>query len=329
MDKLKGLENESQIVNSYENGRKTRDLEVTGNVALMASLGCFDSEFTFWGCTFKEDETIKYRISGKETEIIEFVEDCIPKDIYPSAIRKFMRRCPVPAGAKETISQLIKVELARDLYKAYPDRYYDILEKLSLYAPNDDAAKIFFQWQGCLEGRYLRDELVLFELTLNNAYGEKILKRETFDVLKKWLRNVYEQMEDDIVAKDLYHRTFYGIGFIERQTGSVGYDVDARKEAIYRKKEKLLKDGYLVTPIFEKEYWFKSLSEIRYWKEIFQMKLVEIFDSKYFELLQTFNKMKPHIPPAEFDDLLRQMQETGSEYGVEDLKMYGRRFKLY
>ena len=73
---------EKQLFEAQEKGRLTRDLECASNVAIMAQLGCFDTEFWVFGCTYKENGKIYYRVSSKEEDIRQFIDECVQNDIY-------------------------------------------------------------------------------------------------------------------------------------------------------------------------------------------------------------------------------------------------------
>lgn len=187
----------------------------------------------------------------------------------------------------------------------------------------DSAKAILLPIQDQLETRYDADQLRLFEGLLNLAYQGKVLTPKSYGQLKAWLVDIYEQMEDDVIVKDLFEKVFYGIAY-EALDGTLHYYANAQNERLFERKSELEAEGITVSPIFAKAYYYNLRYNVSHAREDFNRYLAKIMDQSYLDKVKEIKA----LPSALDEEAFRQKQDlAASNYGekaAEALGQYGR-----
>lgn len=306
---------------------KFRDMQVAEDVGKMAELGWFDKEFTMYGCAYLIEGQAHYMISSEAEKIHEFIHESHNQNLYPTPIMMLNKTCPVPSGRQEDIANHVKVELARNLRNAYPKAF---LEMVLFYAnqENTDAAKeTLLAIKHRLEGLFVEEKLHIFEGLLQLAYDGKVLSKMRYDQFKAWLKAVRKEMEDDVIVKDIFERTFYGFAY-EDQGNKINYYFNAQKESAYSQQNRLEEEGLLTTPIFAKTYWYNYTYRLADAKADFEQYLSQVLDQSYLETVKGIRALPTAINEDKF---CNHLQQIGSDYGELAKKAfleYGRRWHI-
>ena len=300
-------------------GDLLRDVECGQGVGRMAELGKFDQEFTVYGCAYRQDGETYYRISEHAETIYHFCEKSRLQGIYTTAVISYTERTGVPSGTKDEIWLESEWALAKQLSEIYPDSYLELINQLSKHSSTNVAWPLLQAWQKRLEGRFKRDRLQLFGHVLDYCFGAKLLYSDNYKQLKDWLESNWRQMEDDVIIKDVYERTLYGIAY--RQYGQIVYDYDAQYTKVYEVQQKCIRQGILVTPIYSQTYWFDNFNKFPALKEHYLDKLQQLL-VPCLELMEQIHQLPSFIAPEKFKKLYQQAVQ---EYGevAEELKVYG------
>lgn len=296
-----------------------RDIQCSSSVGKMAELGKFDQEFTVYGCAYRQSGETYYRVSEHAETIYRFCERSRLSGLYTTKVMSYTERTGVPSGTKDDIWEESKWALAQQLSEIYPDRYLDFVNHLSGIPSNNAAWALLQPWQKHLEGRFERDQLQLFGHVIDYCFGAKLLYQDNYGQLKDWLENNWRQMEDDVIIKDVYERTLYGIAY--RQYGQIFYEYDAKYANVYRKRQQYLSEGVLVTPIYSQTYWFNTFNKFPDVKAQYLDKLGQIL-APCLMLMEKIHQLPSFIAPEKFKELYHQAVQ---EYGevAEELKVYG------
>lgn len=297
-----------------------RDVRLGMSVGKMAELGKFDREFTVYGCAYQEDKKILYRISEDEETIQHFCEKSKKKGIYPTMLMSHGQITGVPSGMEDSIWQEEQRNLGYMLERSYRDVFLNLLNQLGNRSAMNGAYPVLQRWQDALEGRFRRDWQRIFDCFLEESFLTKQLSVEKYAELKRWSVSNWKQMEDDIVIKDIYERIMYG--FLYEMNGTIQIKYDAQYAKIYRKRQALLCQGLLVTPIYNETFWMKTFSEFPQIKAKFEQQLKKLLEP-CLSFMHQVAQLPPFIPVEEFAEIYATVKENGTPQEIDTLKLYG------
>lgn len=300
-------------------GEVLRDIQCSDSVGQMAALGKFDQEFIVYGCAYRQNGETYYRISEHDETIYYFCEKSRLQGLYTTAVMSYTQRTGVPSGTKEDIWEESKWTLAQMMLEKYPDGYLDLINQLSNLPANNEAWPVLQMLKRRLEGRFERDKLQLFDRVVDYCFRAKLLYQENYKQLKEWLESNWHQMEDDVIIKDIYERTLYGIAY--RQYGQIVYDYDARYTKIYQVQQRCIRQGILVTPIYSQTYWFDTFNKFSDIKAQYLEKLKQLL-TPCLVLIEQIHQLLPFITPDQFEKIYQQAIQDYGEV-AEELKAYG------
>ncbi len=267
-----------------------RDLKCSQDIAEMAALGKFEEEFIVYGCCYVENGQVYYRVSTQEDELYLFIEQCMERGVYPSPVQRLLNRTLVPSGMQEEYLYQTKIMLAKQMQKNYPSALLKQFAVLAEQDDNDAAAAILYcikkEFIGCFE----REKLQLVQGIILFAYQQKKLTRQTYQAFQQWMAYLYSQMEDDVVIKKNFQRTFYGLAYRNEQ-GKIKYCVNARKSEVYRQRETLLYKGIWTTPLVQKTYYFNQQPNLSQVRADFLQQMEQWMGNTYWQLLEQINQL--------------------------------------
>ncbi len=304
-----------------------RDVQCGLDFARLVDLGCFDEEFVLYGCAFFEAGNSKYLISGDKEKIYQLHEHgYLHGRNFTPIIRKIQRRM-VGSGQRDDIRQQLKVELAKDLQRRYCPIFFQELDKLTKVPANNQAYLLLQQEQERLDGRFQADDTLLFEGLCKLSIESKVLTEKSYDILASWMKYVRKQMEDDIIIKDKFERSFSGFAY-EKENGQIGYFFDAQKVNVLERKAKYETACVFTTPIFTKRYWFHTLNQLPKTRKSFENLLKDKINANYIAKVKAIKGMPSAIPKELYWDAEQRIQENCSEEAWQVFRMYGYRWNL-
>ncbi len=302
---------------------KFRDLQVAEDFSKMAELGYLDKEFTMYGAAFEEGEERRYIITSEASKLYDFSQSLAEKQVYLSPVLTLTKVCPVPSGCDDDIARSVKIGLAKNLAAIYSKHFFASVRALSDAAvATDEAEELLSALQARLDGCFVEERLQLFEGLARYAFTRRILTEATYRRYQAWLRLTRREMEDDVVVKDLFERTFYG--YAQWQDGqSVRYITNANKGSIYLKWRTAQLEGQTVTPIFTKSYGYNYTYTINDARDAFKKDLRQILDGAYLELVAKLSAMRcaqdlaaERLSCPEGDQARAAWQELGRQWGM-------------
>lgn len=304
---------------------RLHDLKIAEDVQEMANLGYFDTEFTMYGCAYLENGKRYYKISPNAADIYRFIEACNLKNVFPSNVVEYTKKCAVPAGMKEVIARDVKLELARQLSEDFPIEFFETLYLLADQVTNDFACDYLLGQVDALEGLFDIEALQRFENTLNYMFSCRRITADTFLSLHAWLKDERKSMLENFVSKDIFEKTMYGIMYLDND--HVRYIENARMEYVYKKIYDIERQGGVVTPAFEKTYWYNYRYRLADVVKDYRRLLRNVFTKKYLEQLETVRRTNRYM-----DLFLNTVISVEEKYGLkstETLLRYGNRWGIY
>lgn len=321
-EKYDGLRTDTSLY--FENNK---DLVAASEFESAMALGCFDREFMYFAIAYQDGHSVAYRISAREMNLHRFVEMAAAQGLYPTPVRRFIRRLPCPSGHELRLGRQVKVEAAKALRTTYNAAYFQALDALAATAPNDSAYPLLKGWQEELEGVYDCDRLMLYRGLVQTALNSKVLTLQSYLSLEKWLGDMAKQLEDDIVAKGLYKKVLSVFAY--RQDGQ-GWQLfnDAKTEVAYEKKAIKECQGYQTTPIFMREGWLTDMSRFRQMRQQFLADYQHYCDEGYLDRLVAVKSLPGVIRTSAFDKQLAKVRQHCSEEAVRVFSSYRYRWNV-
>ncbi len=270
-----------------------RDIQCGNSFAQLYDLGCFDEEFMVYGCAYREAGKMKYFISSHGEKVYLFKDEAIFDAILTTPVQRKIVRLPVASGEREQIKLRIKLELAKELQAAYAGDYFERLQKWSSARVSDRAYDLLLREQETINGYFVPERVQLFRGMCKMALESKSLSRERYRPFADWLQYAKRQMENEVFVQGKFRRQFYGFGF--KMEGTIHYVFDAHLINVYQKRDQLLADGQLVSPIISKVYGLKMLNQLPEVRKKFHALLEQYVDDVLMEKLETLCSLSPPI----------------------------------
>jgi len=164
------------------------------------------------------------------------------------------KRCAVPAGMKELLVQELKKELAKKLHETYLKDFFVALSNVAKDCVNNDALMLLWKEADALEGVFDEERLRLFENLVHYVYSCRKIEAVNYEKLLAWIKKEYKNMDDNLVSKDIFEKTLYGIAY--GLGDKIEYMENAQRDYIYGKAYELEKQDVFVTPVLSRTYWY-------------------------------------------------------------------------
>lgn len=274
------------MVESFEN----RDLKCAGEVAEMARLGKFDTEFLIFGSAVQEaDGRIYYYATTKQDKLYGYMQQACQDERYFMPMVQYMRRLKVPVDLQEEWTAKSKLELIKRMKQQY-EHFLPCLQPFCGIAPNNNAELLLTDYQESIDGYFDADKLQLFWGVVLLSFEKKILTRDAYKHFKTWHNQVQQQMSDDPIDVGNITRVFYGFIYLDEQ-GLRQTVFDAQAVDVAEKWREKLMQGYIVAPIVKKQYALKEFSEMPKVRQAYRQWLLAVESIDYLALVRRLYDM--------------------------------------
>lgn len=304
-----------------------KDVSSAQMIKSMAELGCFEYEDTAYGCAYRKDGKVLYRMGGDWQRIHDFIENSRLAGILPTAVAEKTVRQAKITGSEEEAKLKLKLALGKELQAMYNAAFFDILEELGQLPNCDSAGDILESYKEAIDGFFDDGQLQLFEGLLNRAYLAKTLTTEHFDALRSWLAATRLQMADDVLIKKQFNRTFNVYIEINDQ-GVVRQVQNANRKPLEEQKWAAERKGFLTSPVYAKTRWYEKAAELSSERAAFQKEVGQLMDDRYIARLQALRSLPSVIEAELFAEKLAAAEAACSPQAVQLLKDYGRLWNL-
>lgn len=305
---------------SYE----SRDMRCASDVGRMAVLGRFEKEFPSYGCAYKKDGKIFFRISGNQDEIQDFFMQSIHKAIYPTLIVNDIFRSVVPAGMEEQIRHECNYKMARRFKEWYPKAFFEAFSDLAETPSNDAATELLTDWLKDIQYHFDLFELQNYIGVVEHAYQAKKLTARSYNYINACVEKIARQFDDDPVLTERFERTLYG--FIERQpSGNTLLHFDAQRAKVIARYIDAVYSGNVVAPVLEETVTFHDFDSFPDLRRAFRERVKSRQNEACFCILDRLRKL-----PSPIDDraFARFMAQELSEPCRNTLTYYGKVWHL-
>lgn len=301
------------------------DEVVAEEVGKMAELGYFDVEFTMYGCAYLENGKRYYKVSPDAADIFGFIERANLRDVFPSNVVQFTKKCAVPAGMKEVIAQDVKVELAKQLQEMFPVEFFESLTQLASQVTENTASEMLWQQVDELEGLFDIEKLRRFEDLLDYMYSCRKVPPEEFARFHAWLKDERKSMMENFETKDIFEKTMYGALYLDGER--LRYVENARMEYVYEKVYGIESKGGVVTPVFAKTFWYNYRYRLADVIQDYKQELHRVFDGSYLKRIEKVRRDDTRCQL--FEETLLEVEQKYGESPAETLRRYANRWGIY
>lgn len=302
-----------------------RDFKVAEDVGKMMELRRFEVEFEVYGTVYWENGQRNYLVSKNETILCKQIAELEIQNKYPLPLQVWREKCLVPAGWDEEIEQQIKVHFCQALQKNYPAALWEAIVIVAEEKENDDGVRILEPIQEYLDGIFQAELLQLFEGLLNILYLRKNLSQRSFYAYRAWLVEMRQEMINDIAAKDVFDKVFFGFSY-QKKTEEIHYVVNASQQFIEEKRLSiLLEENVAVTPVFSKKCWYNYDYRLHQARKDFENRLRELYCADYFNILNKIHTLPVAVDITAYQEKQKQFQtektlcvwkRLGKQWGV-------------
>lgn len=276
----------------------SRDEEMAEEVAIMAELGKFEVEFTMYGCAYYENGKVKYLVSENAEKIYDFMYDIVNAEKLPTNIHSATMRTLVPSGAEAYILSEVRKQLLDKLYQLYDEKYFEILFEMQNVLRKDTAYSALKDLQYRFDGTCNQEQLQIFQGILESAYRKKILSTESYMEFQQWIRWTKRDLDQEPIKSDLYEKTFYALAYFKERQPIQIY-VDGYKNNIYKRIEQRRAEGYIVSNIVTKKYWYNNQYTVVQAKKDYETFLNSLFGEWYIDSMQKISTLHGPIKQTE------------------------------
>ena len=301
-------------------GAFIRDLQVAEDVGDRARLGWFDTEFNFYGTAFVKNREEYYLISADPVRIYDYIYTALRENIYCTPVELYIKKCSVPSGTEDNMAKDLKILLGKKLREKYPreflQEFQDRFEKMGY---EDIANEILDQFQNDIDGLFDEELLKQFQILVEQAYRERKLTKYAYQNYQQWIKEVQADMDDDLIVKDIYHKTMYCLWY--EDNGKWKPVVNSQKDRLYAKQFEMMKKGKRTLPIYGRTYWYNTdyrLSDVR---EDFKTYLNSKLMKGFVEFAISIESM-PGV--LESEEYRKQAENQVKKYGdkIKDYLIY-------
>lgn len=296
------------------------------DVQRRAEMGWFDVEFTMYGCAYQKNGERYYRVSAQEEKIYEYIENEEKDDVLAGDICTLSRKYPVPTGMQEYIAADVKVELAKEMAEKYPFDFFMLLEKLAQEAEENTAWDYLRMKMSKLEGTFDLTEFVRFKQEIRYAYFHRKINAENYHTLLKMVDDEERYMEENIIVKDIFEKTFYA--FCYEANNKLNYVINARKGHIYQKKSELEQRGIYTTPLYMETCYYNYEVRLPDVRKIFEQHMREYLNYDYFNFMRQIYTKNEQISVEKFAEELKTAERCYGSDAADTLRHYAVRWGI-
>lgn len=279
-----------------------RDLQVAQDIKERSKLGWFEQEFDYFAVSYYHDSEQYYLLSSDAKRVYDFAEQSLLDNIYCTPIQSYRKKCPVPSGTEELIAKDLKVTFAKELQKTFSADFFREFSEIFSERENDGAKNILDAWQDMVAGSFDAEILDLFQMLLEEAYRAKVLKSYSYRQYRDFLTEMYEDMGDELLVKDIFKRDFYSMIYKDGEKEHT--IINAQKDRLYAKRDELWLKGVQTTPIYQKTYWYNHDYRLIDARKDYEQHLNTPLIRKFISSAQLINDLPTSIAKDEYDSYI-------------------------
>ncbi len=282
-------------------GRQKDHDEICADIVeRISELGGFKVEFPVYLTCYADKGTCYYYVSSEKQNVYDFIDEKLKENLYCiPPVRKAMKTI-VSAGQKDELYQQFKVIAAKELMH---EGAGNVACLLPTFAPKSTnvAQDILEQMRICLKGINNEELRQLYRGLLDMAYYAKKINGVFYNKTLEWLNIEEMRQEEESIAHAVHERVYSGFAYFKPE-GQLAYYTNAVFASTLLKREELMSEGTIVSPILQKKYCFNDINAIGNVVMAFKSVLKKYLNQKFMELLLEImgnnNEKNPELDQA-------------------------------
>lgn len=288
----------------------------------LLEIGYLEYETAGYATAYKKNDETYYYISDGETTMHKFLLKCHEANIYPTPVKYYFKRYDLVEDTEEDVKRKFRVETALKLKEAFPEVYFEAMEKLTENFNGNQAFYLLKEMSEQLDGCFDVNQLNLFGNLLEMMLKGRLLNEPGYILLNEWLQNEYEKLAIEPISSGQYKRTYAGFAY-EKPNGQIGYFCDAFAYMATEKQADFISRGYVVTPILTTSYYADSFQKLEHSRDKFKEDLKYYLNETYIGLMKLIKTLDPCVDSELYKDYYNKVKESGSKQALAAITYYG------
>lgn len=303
------------------------DLACIQQAAKLQSIGYLEHEAAMYACAVQSDD-VYYFVTEKEESAVKFVKQCLLEGLYPTPIHYFVKRFDLIDKTAAEITNQYKLSVAKSLQETYPKEYFGAINDLTSVPSYNAAYPIVFEIEEQLENLFDMDQLIMFDDLLDTLLKARQLNLEGYHLARSWLRSEKEKFSQDYMASSPYKRTYAGFAYLD-QNGKCRLFCDAVLYNATNKREKLMCEDMLTTPILQKTYYADSFQALLNTKDQFLNEFHSLDLNSYFKLMRLFRELPASVDKEKYNEYNMKLQQICTKSTMNTYNELGRIWNVH
>lgn len=298
------------------------DLACIQQAAKLQSIGYLEYEVAMYACAVQSDD-VYYFVTEKEENAEKFVKQCLLDGRCPTSIHYYVKRFDLIDKTVAEITNQYKLSVAKSLKETYPKEYFAAINDLTSGPYYNEAYPIVLEMEEQLENLFDMDQLIMFDDLLDTLLKARQLNLEGYHLAQSWLRSEKEKFSQDYMAFSSYKRTYAGFAYLDRN-GKYRVFCDAVPYNAKNRREKIMREDVLTTPILQKTYYADSFQELLKTKDHFLNEFQSLDLDSYFKLMRLFRELPASVDEEKYNEYNMRLQQICTKSTMNAYNELGR-----
>lgn len=305
-----------------EEGVTDHDQMCVSQANKLLQIGYLEYETAVYGCAYYKNGEINYYISTKDETMEKFQYNCYQQNIFPTPAKYFFKRYDLINETEEDIKAMFRLNTARTLKHTYPAVLFEAINELTKMDNVNVVFAFMQELTGQLDSCFDLNQLNLFGNLVEMLFRGRLLTKESYILLKRWLSKEYEKISIEPIASGDYRRTYSGFAY-KKPHGEIKYFIDAFPYMTQEKQTVFMARGYIVTPILKITYYADSFNNLQNVREDFVKAIEQYLGAMYMRLMELFKTLPAGVDQELYHTYVERIKATGSEQALEAFLYYG------
>lgn len=271
--------------------------------------GAVDEEFALYGFMYLENQETGFYVTGQEQKVFSALMQYEQQGIYCTPVLQKNYWAKVARGERQKIKRQYQFDMVKKLETMYGSTFFEVIARLCEVSSGDVALPVLTAWKTELDGSYDADLLHLYEATVAMAVQMKLLTAHTAEKLINWVQGLEGQLMLDELQQDGEAHTFTGLAWLDEK-GEIHYQQYGKQDMAWKKRQKLMLEGNLVSPVFLKEMYYTATDfrVIQEKRQEFEQCMYVIMGNDYFDCLRTLYTLPSVVPETMYSQMLQTVE---------------------
>ncbi len=311
-----------EIILTDEGNTNNHDEACTEQAGRLTQMGFLEYELSAYGSAVYQEDEVYYYISSKEENLLQFLQECYLRGLYPTPVKYFYKRYDLLERTEEEVRADFRRDVALKLQKAYPKPFLKKLAELTAPPSAGSAMPLMKELMRQLDSCFDEKQLNIFEDLLQQLLPARLINREGYQLGKEWLKQEREKLAIEPTKAGVYQRTYAGF-FYQKTNGETAYFSDAFAYMAKERRTKLIAQGNIVSPVLQFTYYADSYPELEAIKGKVREDLKAYLNEGYLQVMRFLRQLPCTVDGGAFEQLRKEVEDAGEKDAMETLQYYG------